>query len=724
MNVERRGRRAFLRTTAAAGGVLVIGAMIPGCGREPLPKTAAPFVPNAWVRIDSAGIVTVIVDRSEMGQGVATALPMLVAEELDADWSKVRYEFASAHPIYANPLFGSAQLTGGSSSVKAAWQPLREAGAKARAMLVTAAARKWTVKPESCRTENGAVIHDSSGERADYGSLVVEAAKLGVPAMVTLKAPAQWHLIGKPTPRLDAPEKVEATATFGIDVHPEGVLSACVARCPTLGGKVAQFDATKAKAIAGVKDAILLEGGVGVVADGYWPARKGVEALAITWDEGPNATLSTIAMADRFEQALEAEGKLARRDGDPALVKGGTKVEARYRLPYLAHATMEPMNCTAHVTADRCEVWVPTQYQQGDPNFGGGVRRVASKTSGLSEEKIAIHTTHLGGGFGRRLELDYVADAVALSKAMKAPVKVVWSREDDMQHDFYRPASHHVLEATIEGGKPVSWRHRLASQSILSRWVPGFLPEWLVTLVSPIKNGVDPNAVEGAVDMPYAIPNVRVEWMPVETPVPVGFWRSVGHSYTGFVVESFIDELAHAAGVDPFEFRLGLLGNAPRHRRALELVAEKAEWGSKLPEGRYRGIAVHESFGSVVAEVAEVSVMQSEIRVHRVVCAVDCGLAVNPLTIEAQIAGGVVFGLSAALHGEITFENGRAQQSNFHDYAPLRMSEAPAIEVHVVPGGDAPAGVGEPGVPPIAPAVANAVFAATGKRLRSLPLHV
>jgi len=724
MKIKRSSRRAFLKSGAAASGVLVVGALIPGCGREPLPKSSAPFVPNAWVRIDGEGQVSVVVDRSEMGQGVATALPMLVAEELDADWSKVRYEFAPANAVYANPLFGSAQITGGSTSVKAAWLPLREAGARARAMLVAAAAQQWSVKPDSCRTENGVVIHDPSGKRAPYGSLVAAAARLSVPVKVTLKPPAQWRLIGKATPRLDSLEKIEATTTFGIDVHPEGVLTACVARCPTLGGKVSRFDAGKAKAIPGVKDVIQIDSGVAVVAEGYWPARQGVEALDITWEEGPNGTLASIALADRFEQALETEGKLARREGDPAKVKGGTRVEARYRLPYLAHATMEPMNCTALVRADRCEVWAPTQYQQGDPNFGGGVRRVAAKASGLAEQKVSVYTTQIGGGFGRRLELDYVADAVTLSQKMKVPVKVIWSREDDMQHDFYRPANHHVLEAVLDGGKPVSWRHRIASQSILSRWVPGFLPEWLATLVSPIKNGVDPTAVEGAVDMPYGIPNVRVEWMRVETPVPIGFWRSVGHSYTGFVVESFIDELAHTAGVDPVKFRLGLLANAPRHRKVLELAAEKSGWGRSLPEGRHRGVALHESFGSVVAQVAEVSVSQGEIRVHRVVCAVDCGLAVNPSTIEAQVSGGVVFGLSAALRGEITIENGRVQQSNFNDYAPLRLMETPQIEVHLVHGGDAPSGVGEPGVPPIAPAVANAVFAATGKRLRSLPFRL
>lgn len=724
MNVSRPSRRAFLRTGAAAGGALVVGALIPGCGREPLPPPAAPFAPNAWVRITQDGWVTVVVDRSEMGQGVATALPMLVAEELDADWSKVRFEFAPAHPAYANPLFGAAQLTGGSSSVRAAWQPLREAGAKARAMLVQAAAQQWKVAPGACRTENGFVLHEQGGQRADYGSLVGAAARLSIPTTVKLKEPGAFRLIGKPTPRLDATQQVEGRTTFGIDVQLPGMLTACIARCPTLGGKLGRFDGTKAGALPGVKHVIALDSGVAVVADGYWNARQGVEALDVTWEEGPHANLSSVALADGFEQALDLEGKLARRDGDVSIVKGGTRVEARYRVPYLAHATMEPMNCTAHASAARCEVWAPTQYQQGDPNFGGGVRRVAAQAAGLKETQVDVHTTHLGGGFGRRLELDYVADAVALSRKLGVPVKVVWSREDDMQHDFYRPASHHALEAVIDQGKPVAWRHRIASQSILARWIPGFLPEWLASLLTPVKNGVDPNAVEGAADMPYAIANVRVEWMPMDVPVPVGFWRSVGHSYTGFVVESFIDELAHAAQADPFEFRRGLLANAPRHRKVLEVAAEQSGWGQPLEAGRRRGIAVHESFGSVVAEVAEVSVNGSEIRVHRVVCAVHCGLAVNPSTIEAQIAGGVVFGLSAALHGEITFENGRVQQSNFHDYAPLRCGEAPRIEVHIVGGGDAPAGVGEPGVPPIAAAVANAVFAATGKRLRSLPLRM
>lgn len=724
MIVPRLSRRTFLRSGAAAGGVLIVGALIPGCGREPVPRSSAPFAPNAWVRLTRDGLVTVVVDRSEMGQCIATALPMLVAEELDADWSKVRFEFAPANPVYANPLFGAAQLTGGSSSVRAAWQPLREAGAKARAMLVQAAAAEWKVAPEACRTENGFVVHEPSGRRADYGSLVDAAANLSIPATVKLKDPKSFRLIGKPTARLDAERQVEGLPIFGIDVRLPGMLTACLARCPTLGGKVARFDSAKASTLPGVKHVIALDSGVAVVADGYWSARQGVEALDVTWEHGPNANLSSVALADGFEQALDAEGKLARRDGDPDAPRSGTRIEARYRVPYLAHATMEPMNCTAHVSAGRCELWVPTQYQQGDPNFGGGVRRVAADAAGVKEPQVDVHTTQLGGGFGRRLELDYVADAVTLSRRLGVPVKVVWSREDDMQHDYHRPASHHALEAVIENGTPVAWRHRVASQSILARWIPGLLPEWLVSLLTPVKNGVDPNAVEGAVEMPYAIANVRVEWMPMDVPVPVGFWRSVGHSYTGFVVESFIDELAHAAKADPFAFRRALLRNAPRHLAVLDLAAEKAGWGQPLASGRHRGIAVHESFGSVVAEVAEVSVEGSEIRVHRVVCAIDCGLVVNPLTVEAQIAGGVVFGLSAALHGEITFESGRVQQSNFHDYAPLRCSEAPQVEVHIVGAGDSPTGVGEPGVPPIAAAVANAVFAATGKRLRSLPLRL
>jgi isoquinoline 1-oxidoreductase beta subunit len=724
MSVPRLSRRAFLRSGAAAGGVLVVGAMIPGCGREPPPRSSAPFAPNAWVRITQDGLVTVVVDRSEMGQGVATALPMLVADELDADWSKVRFEFAPANPAYANPLFGAAQLTGGSSSVRAAWLPLSEAGAKARAMLVQAAAAQWKVAVDACRTDNGFVLHEPSGRRADYGSLVDSAARLSIPATVKLKDPKSFRVIGKPTARLDAERQVEGRPIFGIDVQIPGMLTACIARCPTFGGKVARFDGAKASTLSGVKHVIALDSGVAVVAEGYWSARQGVEALDVTWEHGPNVNLSSVALADGFEQALDAEGKLARRDGDVMAVKGGTRVDARYRMPYLAHATMEPMNCTAHVNAGRCEVWVPTQYQQGDPNFGGGVRRVAADAAGLKEPQVDVHTTQLGGGFGRRLELDYVADAVTLSLRLGVPVKVVWSREDDMQHDFYRPSSHHALEAVIENGAPVAWRHRVASQSILARWIPGLLPEWLVTLLTPVKNGVDPNAVEGAVEMPYAIANVRVEWMPMDVPVPVGFWRSVGHSYTGFVVESFIDELAHAAKADPYEFRRGLLKSAPRHRAVLDVAAEKAGWRDPLASGRHRGIAVHESFGSVVAEVAEVSVEGGEIRVHRVVCAVDCGLVVNPLTAEAQIAGGVVFGLTAALRGEITLENGRVQQSNFHDYTLLRCSETPQIEVHFVGVGDAPAGVGEPGVPPIAAAVANAVFSATGKRLRSLPLRL
>jgi isoquinoline 1-oxidoreductase beta subunit len=676
------------------------------------------------------GTVRIVIDRSEMGQGVLTALAMLAAEELDADWARVSVEQAPANEVYSNPAFPvPVQVTGGSASVRAAWLPMREAGAKARALLVAAAAKEWGVDPAACRTDQGRVIHDASGRAVGYGELAERAAQLPVPEQVALKDPKDFRLIGRPLKRIDTAAKVNAQAQFGIDVQVPGMLTAVVARCPVFGGKPGKLDSSKASAVPGVRHVVEIDSGIAVVADNYWAAAKGREALELTWDEGPNAALSTDALKAAFKElASKGEAKPARNDGDAlkTLATASSDIRASYDLPFLAHATMEPMSCTAHVEKDRCRVWAPTQYQTGFPMFlGGGALNAAERACGLPADRIEIHTTQLGGGFGRRLQSDFVFEAVQVSKQIGAPVKVVWSREDDTAHDFYRPMSYHELKATLgPDGMPLALHHRVVAPSIILRdlpsWMPGFAADWF----GATRDGVDESAVEGAFDMPYAIPNLRVDWVHAETPVPIGYWRSVGHSYNAFVVESFIDELAAAANQDPFEFRRKLLTNAPRHLAVLELAAQKAAWGRTLPKGRFHGIALSRSFLSYVAEVAEVSVDNGLPRVHRVVCAVDCGQVVNPNIVEQQISGGVVFGLAALLHGEITLRDGRVQQSNFHDYPVARMRESPAIEVHMVQSREEPTGVGEPGVPPLAPAVCNAIFRATGKRVRSLPVRM
>jgi len=694
-------RRDFLQVTGTIGAGLVIGFRIPNR------RGVAPFAPNAWLRIGSDDSVLVIVDRSEMGQGVTTSLPMLLAEELEADWTKIRFEFAPADKAYINPLFG-LQGTGGSSSVRAAWKPLREAGARARSVLIAAAAQTWGVEPMSCRAEAGAVIHAPSNRRLTYGALAQRAAALPIPAEVQLKDPKDWHLAGKPTKRLDTRFKVNGTAQFGIDVRVPGMLTAVVARSPVFGGKVRSFDATAAKAIPGVRHVVQISSGVAVVGDGYWPAKQGRDALKVSWDEGPVAQVSSASISSLFAQRATQDGAVARHDGDAvaALAGAAQRVEAVYEMPFLAHATMEPMNCTAHVRADGVDIWAPTQFQTGVQMIGGQI-------GGLAPEKVAVHTTYLGGGFGRRFELDFIMEALETSKAAGAPVKVIWSREDDIQHAQYRPANYHQLRAGLDtSGRPVAWTHRIVAPSIMARMFP-----------QTVKNGLDGEAVEGGVGLPYAVPNVHVDYQLTDTGIPVGFWRSVNNSFNAFAVEGFIDELAAAAKQDPYEYRRTLLANAPRDRGVLELAATKAGWGTPLPAGRARGIAVYKSFESFAAQVAEVSVSPAgDVRVHRVVCAIDCGMHVNPSTIEAQMQSGIVFGLTAALKGAITIENGRVMQSNFHDYQMLRIAEMPVVEVHIVPSNEAPGGVGEPGTPPIAPAVCNAIFAATGKRIRRLPI--
>jgi isoquinoline 1-oxidoreductase beta subunit len=708
----RVDRRSFLKTSAAGATGLVIGFYLPG-RFEALAATpadsAAPAALNAWMRIGTDNSVTIVIDKSEMGQGILTALCMIAAEELECDWKKIRTEFAPAAKEYFNPAFGT-QGTGGSSSVRSSWDPMRKAGAAARDMLIQAAAQKWGVEKTTCRAENSMVVHEATKRKLTYGSLVEAAAKLPVPADVPLKDPKQFHVIGKSTKRLDTPDKVNGQAEFGIDVRRPGMLYAVVARCPVFGGKVASFDATKAKAVPGVKDVIQISRGIAVVADSTWTAMQGRRALDVKWDEGANANVSSDSISKLFAERTSQPGVEARKEGDAAASLAGvaSKIEAVYEAPFLSHATMEPQNCTADVRADRCDVWAPTQFQ----TIAQGT---AARISGLKPEAVFIHTTFLGGGFGRRAAPDFVIEAVETSKAMGAPVKVTWSREDDMQHDFYRPASYARLAGGLNAdGWPVAWTTRVACPSIMNAFFPG-----------SVKNNLDPTSVEGVENLPYSIPNILVDYQLTETGIPVGFWRSVGNSQNGFFSECFMDELAAAGKKDPYEFRRRFLDKAPRHLGVLELAAQKAGWDKPLPAGRFRGIAVLFAFESYGAQVIEISVNRSQrtLKVHRVVCAVDVGRVVNPSTIVAQSESAVVYGLTAALHDAITISRGRVEQTNFNNYPMVRMNEMPVIEVHIVPSEEKPTGSGELSVPPVAPALCNAIFAATGKRIRHMPIR-
>lgn len=705
------GRREFIKTGSAIGGGLLVSLYLPAIGAKDAGAAAAEFAINAYVRIGRDDSVTVIANHSEMGQGVYTSLPMLLNEELEADWAKIRVESAPVDKVYNHPIFGM-QMTGGSTSSPAEWEHYRKMGAMARTMLVEAAAQEWNVDTASCHVENGIVIHAASGRRASYGSLADAAAKLPTPADVPLKPPKDFTLVGKPTRRLDTPSKVNGTAQFGLDVTLPGMLIALVARPPVFGGKVTKFDATEALKIRGVKAIEQIPTGVAVIADGFWAAKRARDKLTVDWDLGPNASLTTEQMLREFSEASKQPGDIAKKVGDPAaaLASAAKTITAEYDVPYLAHAMMEPLNCVVDLRADRCEIWTGTQFQTVD-------RMRAAQVAGLDPEKVQIHTTLLGGGFGRRANpaSDFVMEAVSVAKFAKAPVKVMWTREDDLRGGWYRPMWHDRFAAGLDAnGNPVAWTHTIVGQSIMQ----GTLFESFL-----VKNGIDGASVEGAADILYGIPNLQVDLHTPRIGVPVQWWRSVGHSHTGFSVEAFLDEVAHAGGKDPYELRRALLASQPRMLGVLNLVATKANWGSKLSPGVGRGIATHFSFDSYVAQVVEASVEKGAVRVHRIVCAVDCGMVINPDTVKAQMEGGIIFGLTAALKSEITLKDGRVQQGNFNNYPMLRISEAPAIEVHIVPSTEHPTGVGEPGVPPVAPALANAIFAATGKRIRRLPIR-
>ena len=708
-------RREFLRSSAMSGAALVVAFHIPGRAealllaggqKRPLPP------PNAFLRIGADESVTVLLAHSEMGQGIWTTLPMLVAEELECDWARIRVETAPAAPVYAHPAFG-AQMTGGSSTTWSEFDRYRQVGALARQMLVRAAAERWKVDPKQLRVEKGFVIH--GGDRLSFGALAEAAQALSPPAEVTLKPESQWTLIGKPTRRLDTPAKITGRAQFGMDVQFPGLRTAVVARAPVFGGQVKSFDASKAKAVPGVEAVVQVPSGVAVVGTHFWAARTGRDELDVQWDLGPGREADSTKILASYRELAKTPGAVALDKGsaEAALSKAAKRLVAEYDVPYLAHAMMEPLNCTVRLDKDRCEIWTGTQFQTGD-------QAAAAKLTGLPPEKIEIHTTFLGGGFGRRANpnSDFVAEAVNVAKASGVPVKVVWTREDDMRGGYYRPMFLHRVEAGLDAkGHPVAWKHTIVGQSILTG----------TPFEGMIKNGIDEASVEGVVDSAYLEPIAakKVTLHSPRTPVPVLWWRSVGNTHSAFAMESMVDELAHAAGRDPLAFRLALLAGKSRHLKLLQLVAEKGGWGTKAPAGVGRGLAVHESFGSIVAQLAEVRVDKDQsIRVQRVVCAVDCGMAVNPLAVEAQVQGSIAFGLGPTLVSALTLKDGQVQQGNFHQYQVLRMSEMPKVEVHIVRSKSKMGGIGEPATAPINAAVANAVFALTGQRLRSLPLSL
>ena len=703
-------RRVFLKGSVAAGGGLMLGFGLPTFLGDVMAEESSTFAPNAFIRIGSDGSVTLTMPYVEMGQGTYTSIPMLIAEELEVALSQVRLEHAPPdEKRYGNPLFGGVQGTGGSTSIRAVWEPLRQAGATARVMLIAAAAKRWGVDPSSCHAERGEVVHEASARRINYGALAGDAAEMAVPEKVALKRPEEFKLIGTPAKRLDAPSKVDGTAIYGIDVKLPGLKVATLAQSPVFGGRLKSVDDAAAKAIKGVRQIVRLDDAVAVVADHMGAAKKGLAALVIQWDDGPHATLSTEDVARDLEKGTLNAGAVAQNTGDvaKAMTRAVTKVDAIYQVPFLAHAAMEPMNCTVHVRKDSCEVWVGSQVI-------ARAQATAAKTTGLPLDKVVVHNHLIGGGFGRRLEIDGVTRAVQIAMHVDGPVKVIWTREEDIQHDMYRPYFFDRMSAGLdEAGMPIAWNHRFAGSSILARWAPPIF-----------NNGLDPDTIDGAIKLPYALPNMRVEYLRMEPPgIPTAFWRSVGPSHSVFVVESFMDELAATAKKDPVAYRLALLDQAPRARAVLQLAAEKAGWGQPLPKGSGRGVALQFVFGTYMAQVAEVEVSkEGEVRVRRVVCAVDCGSIVNPDTVQAQVQGAVIFGISAALFGKITVKGGRVEQANFDTYRVLRMNEAPAIEVHIVKNTEAPGGMGEPGTSAIVPAVTNAIFAATGKRLRKPPV--
>ena len=707
---RRQVSRRHVLTGSLAGGFLLAFHLPLRAANEPTQPpdvTDGKFAPNAFIRIDAAGKTTLVMPQVEMGQGVYTAVAMILAEELDADFAQVTLEHAPPNDrLYGNPTFG-LQVTGNSNSIRAFWTPLRNAGAGARAMLVQAAAAQWQVEPASCTASNGQVMHADSGRKLSYGELATAAGSQTPPKQVALKDPKDFKLIGKPLKRFDTPDKVNGKAVYGIDAMLPGMKFATLAACPVFGGKVGSVDDTAAKKIPGVQKIVVLDDIVAVVGDHMWAAKKGLEALVIIWAEGPYARLRSEDIWNDLRAASAKDGAVARSDGD--IAKGlatGDRLEAAYELPFLAHATMEPLNCTVHLKPDSCEIWTGTQIMTR-------VQSEAAKAAGLPIDKVTVNQHLIGGGFGRRLEPDMVVAAIRIAKQVDGPVKVVWTREEDIQHDVCRPVYRDTIAATLSDGKIFGWKYRVTGSAVIARWLP-----------PAFQKGIDIDAIDSAADMPYDIPNLHVEYVRAEPPaVPTGFWRGVGPNNNVFAIECFMDELARKAGKDPVDFRRSMLGKNPRLLAALNLVAEKSNWGQPLPARTGRGVSVQPSFGSFIATVVEAEIdEQGEVHLRRVTSAVDTGIAVNPDTIMAQVQGGLIFGLTAALYGEITIDKGRVKQSNFHDYRMLRIDQVPNIEVHVIKSGEAPGGIGETGVTAGPPALRNAIYAATGVALRRLPI--
>ena len=722
-------RRTFLKFSVtvgvAAGGGLLLGFSLPtpsqAQGQDPTgksviggdasePAPAGVFAPNAFIQIDNTGKVTLVIPKVEMGQGVYTSIPMLIAEELEVPLDSVTIDHAPPNEkLFMDPLLGG-QLTGGSTSIRYAWDPMRKAGATARVLLISAAAQQWQVDPATCHAQAGQVIHAASNRSLGYGQLVDAAAKLPAPQNVPLKDPKDFKIIGTAVKRLDSPEKVDGTAMFGLDVRVPDMVYAAIATCPVFGGTLGSVDDTNAKKIPGVRQVVKADNAVAVIGDHTWAAKRGLAALQITWNEGAGANLSMKQIVDDLSAAADhGNGAVARKDGDvqKGFSDAKTRVDAVYQQPFLAHATMEPVNCTVYVRPDGCDIWLGTQVPTR-------IVDTAVKITGLPAEKITVHNHLLGGGFGRRLEFDMATQALKIGKQLGTPVKVVWTREEDIQHDMYRPYYYDKISAGLDAnGKPIAWQHRIVGSSILARFAP-----------PAFQHGIDPDAVEVASDLPYDLPNQLIDYVRQEPrTVPTAFWRGVGPTRGTFVVESFIDELAAQAKVDPVKYRRDLLGKTPRALNVLDTATQAASWGStSLPKGQGRGVSVMHAFGSFFSMVVDVTVDQGEVTVNRVVCAVDCGMVVNPNTIEAQVQGGIIFGITAALYSEITIKDGRVEQNNFTDYRMLRIDQTPSIEVHIVKSTEAPGGIGEPGTAALAPALANAIYAATGKRLRQLPV--
>jgi isoquinoline 1-oxidoreductase beta subunit len=726
----RFSRRTFLKFSAtvgvAAGGGLLLGFSLPAVsqgqkqeqspagksvigGDASEPGPAGVFAPNAFIQIDNTGKVTLVIPKVEMGQGIYTSIPMLIAEELEVSLDTVTLDHAPPNEqLFKDPLLGG-QLTGGSTSIRYAWDPMRQAGATARVLLISAAAQQWQVDPASCHAQAGQVVHAASNRSIGYGQLVDAAATLPVPQNVPLKDPKDFKIIGTSVKRLDSPEKVDGTAVFGLDVRVPDMVYAAIATSPVFGGTLSSVDDTSARKIPGVRQVVKADNAVAVIGDHTWAAKRGLAALAITWNEGAGANLSMKQIVDDLASAADhGTGAVARKDGD--VTKGfsdaKTRVDAVYQQPFLAHATMEPVNCTVHVRPDGCDIWLGTQVPTR-------IVDTAVQITGLPADKITVHNHLLGGGFGRRLEFDMATQALKIGKQLGTPVKVVWTREEDIQHDMYRPYYYDKISAGLDAnGKPIAWQHRIVGSSIMARFAP-----------PAFQHGIDPDAVEVATDLPYDLPNQLIDYVRQEPrTVPTAFWRGVGPTRSTFVVESFIDELAAQAKVDPVKYRRDLLGKTPRALNVLDTATQAAGWGSTVPKGQGRGVSVMHAFGSFFAMVVDLMVDQGEVTVNRVVCAVDCGMTVNPNTIEAQVQGGIIFGITAALYSEITIKDGRVEQNNFTDYRMLRIDQTPPIEVHIVKSTEAPGGIGEPGTAALAPALTNAIYAATGKRLRQLPV--